>query len=339
MIPKVSVIIPTYNCAEYISDAIASVLNQTYKDIEITVIDDGSSDNTRELLDAYIKKSRIKYFYQKNRGPGAARNTGIRNSAGEYVCFLDADDIYDVKSVENRLYVFQKYPELGLVFTDFKKVYLKNHGQEVYRENDLVESGFLDRIASNCLKIRDGDIFLFNEKIFFELILFGFIWTGTVMIRRDALDKVGFFNEAFRICEDYDLWLRISGNFNIALRMVNTATYRFHSNNVTKNLPIYCDCSIEVRKKYLKSNFALPNDYKKRLKIAFAALSFRKGYYYFGGSEHKKAKVNLWRGIRMRPTCFRYYIYFLSSFLPLTLVRILRTYKHTVFSKNQCISI
>jgi len=85
MNPKVSVIIPTYNCARYIPEAIESVLNQTYKDFEIIVVDDGSTDNTKEVLNRYIIENLIKYIYQNNQGPGAARNTGIKAAKGEYV--------------------------------------------------------------------------------------------------------------------------------------------------------------------------------------------------------------------------------------------------------------
>lgn len=101
--PKVSIIIPTYNSAKYIHDAIESVLNQTYQDFEIIVMDDGSIDNTKKVLRSYIESKKIRYFYQKNKGPSAARNKGIREAKGEYIAFLGADDIWHKKKLEKSI--------------------------------------------------------------------------------------------------------------------------------------------------------------------------------------------------------------------------------------------
>ena len=90
--PTISVIIPTYNNAHFVGEAIESVLDQTYRDVEIIVVDDGSLDNTKEVLDTYIKNGQINYIYQKNMGPGAARNTGCNHAKGTYIAFLDSDE-------------------------------------------------------------------------------------------------------------------------------------------------------------------------------------------------------------------------------------------------------
>ena len=102
--PKVSVIIPTYNRAHYICETIDSILAQTYRDYEIIVVDDGSADNTRKVLQKYDGK--VRYFYQKNRGPSAARNFGISQSQGEYIAFLDDDDLWTENKLELQIDFF-----------------------------------------------------------------------------------------------------------------------------------------------------------------------------------------------------------------------------------------
>jgi len=104
MIPRISVIIPAYNRANYLTEAINSVLSQTYRNFELIVVNDGSQDNTEEILKKYVGK--IKYFYQENNGVSSARNKGIDNSKGEFLCFLDSDDLWEKKKLEKQIDYF-----------------------------------------------------------------------------------------------------------------------------------------------------------------------------------------------------------------------------------------
>ena len=112
-------IISVYNGANYICEAVDSVLNQTCKQIDIIIDDDGSTDKTRQVLEPYLKRNEIKYHYQANAGNGTARNTAIRNSKGDYICFLDHDDLLERSSIEKRLCLFKNHIAIELVFTDF----------------------------------------------------------------------------------------------------------------------------------------------------------------------------------------------------------------------------
>ena len=114
----VSAIIPTYNSVNYISEAINSVLNQTYKNCEIIVVDDGSTDNTRKTVENYIRKypHKIKYFYQENKGPSAARNKGIKEARGNYIAFLDSDDLWLPDKLEKQISLFMKDVSLKLTY-------------------------------------------------------------------------------------------------------------------------------------------------------------------------------------------------------------------------------
>src|SRR5690606_22538956 len=108
--PIVSIIIPTFNAAEFIKKAIDSALYQSDCSLDIIVVDDGSTDKTEDILSNYCKKGFITYHKQKNKGPAAARNLGIKTAKGEYICFLDADDTLKKNSIQERLAVFKKYP-------------------------------------------------------------------------------------------------------------------------------------------------------------------------------------------------------------------------------------
>ncbi len=112
----VSLVIPTYNYGRYIKRAITSCLDQTYRHVEVLVIDDGSTDNTRELVSQY--DGRVHYLYQENRGVSAARNKGLERATGEYIAFLDADDYLLPDSVSSRVEILKKHNDVGIVFTD-----------------------------------------------------------------------------------------------------------------------------------------------------------------------------------------------------------------------------
>ena len=121
MQPKISIIIPTFNCGDFIYRTIESVFAQTYKNYEIIIVDDGSTDSTKDKIDLISKKGiPINYIYQANAGPAAARNTGIRNAAGEYITFLDADDFWIPEKLELQVDVLERESDIGLVYGDVK---------------------------------------------------------------------------------------------------------------------------------------------------------------------------------------------------------------------------
>ena len=113
--PKVSVIIPTYNRAEYLGEAIQSVFDQTFEDFEILIVDDGSTDDTQQLVLSF-HDPRLRSFYQNNCGISAARNAAIRSADGEYIAFLDSDDVWLPELLESQVAVLDRRPEIGLVY-------------------------------------------------------------------------------------------------------------------------------------------------------------------------------------------------------------------------------
>lgn len=183
--PVISVIIPTYNHEKYISEAIQSALDQTYKDLEIIVVDDGSTDKTRELVKT--KWPMVKYIYQNNQGISAARNKGIRESTGDHVAFLDADDFWYKDKLALQVKQIEQNDKIGLI-TCGRKV-IGETGEEEYipEINNLERTDILKKLAISNI-IGGG---------------------STVLVRRSCFDKVGYFDEELKVSEDCEMWFRI----------------------------------------------------------------------------------------------------------------------------------
>jgi glycosyltransferase involved in cell wall biosynthesis len=186
---KISVIIPTYNRQEFIKKAIISLLNQTIKVDEIIVIDDGSTDNTKQIVEIFD----IKYFYQKNQGVSSARNLGIKKAKNLWICFLDSDDIWENDKLEQQI-----------LFHKQNKHILFSHTQEewVFNGKIIQQKSYQQKPSGYC----------FEQNI--SRCLIG---PSTVMIHKSILDDIGLFDENLKVCEDFDLWLRILDKYEIGL--------------------------------------------------------------------------------------------------------------------------
>jgi len=187
--PLVSVIIPTYNRAHFLPDAIESVLAQTYKNWELIVVDDGSTDNTREVVARF--GGQVCYLYQENKGCGAARNTGIEYARGEYIALLDSDDVWYPDKLALQVDLFKRFPGTGMVGCGCH--WLNSQGA---RTGVSLPPELLDYRE---LKVR-----------------YAISGTpSTVLINRKALESVGTFDPSLLRCQDWDLWLRIGKEFEI----------------------------------------------------------------------------------------------------------------------------
>ena len=189
--PLVSVIIPTYNRCAYLHEAIASVLAQTYAPLELIVVDDGSSDDTPELL--YRYRDRLKVIRQSNQGVSAARNRGIRAARGEWIALLDSDDVWQPEKLALQTAYLNAHPELKICQT--QEIWIRN-GRRVNPKKRHHK--------------RAGDIF--EPSLALCLVS-----PSAVMLRTSLLAEVGVFDEQLPACEDYDLWLRVSARYPVGL--------------------------------------------------------------------------------------------------------------------------
>ena len=188
--PLVSIIIPNYNHAQYVGDAIWSVLTQEYRNFEIIVVDDGSTDNSRDVITQFGDK--VQYIHQKNAGLSAARNTGIKASKGALIGVLDADDMYESIFLSTLVVTLQENPDADGVYCGY---------QFVDHKNNLLPQ----------IEARPVD----HDKLYDALLDGNFFVPESIFLRRYVYDNVGLFDETLRACEDWDVWLRVTKKYKI----------------------------------------------------------------------------------------------------------------------------
>ena len=194
-VPQVSVVIPTYNRGKFVVKAIDSVLRQSFPDVEILVVDDGSTDGTREALEAY--GTEIKYIFQENAGVSSARNAGIRLAQGEWVAFLDSDDEWGQKYLSSQLEQTEKVPT-AVAHTTSALTILS--GGE--RSSLFVESGFSERFKQKQ--------YLTLERPLCTILRHARWFLQATIIRKDVLLQAGLFDEELSIAEDLDIIARVA---------------------------------------------------------------------------------------------------------------------------------
>jgi len=188
--PLISVVIPAYNAAAFIKKAINSVLTQSYKHLEIIIVNDGSIDKTTDIVNALSDK-RIKLISQSNMGLSNARNTGIKASKGEYIAFLDADDYWKPEKLEKQLKLLTQHPEIGFCSTQTRVE---------TPEGQFINDWLCPDISISTLH----SIFIQNAAI-----------TGSgsgVLVKKELQDLAGFFDESLKSLEDIDMWLRYAAH-------------------------------------------------------------------------------------------------------------------------------
>jgi len=190
--PLFTVIIPTFNRKDFLKIAVNSVFDQTFDDFEIIIIDDGSTDDTKQMLYEYSDK-RIKYFYQENKGVSFARNKGLEQSNGKYIAFLDSDDRWVANKLEKTFEFINNFPEIKIF-----------HTEEVwYRRGRLLNQ-------KKKHKKPDG-------YVYFNALPICCIGMSTSVVNRDVFDDIGIFDQSLPACEDYDFWLRATSRYEVKL--------------------------------------------------------------------------------------------------------------------------
>jgi glycosyltransferase involved in cell wall biosynthesis len=188
--PKVSVIIPTYNRRTMLKEAVDSILGQDFEDFELIVVDDGSTDGTAEEIKRYGGRIRL-LQHSENRGVSAARNKGILHAKGKYIAFLDSDDLWVKGKLKIQVAFLDENPHYPLCYTD--EIWIRR-GRRVNPK--IKHSKYSGWIFEKCLPLCT-------------------ISPSSAVMRKTLFSKVGFFDEALPVCEDYDFWLRVSARFPI----------------------------------------------------------------------------------------------------------------------------
>lgn len=273
--PKVSIIIPTYNQARFITNTINSILEQTYKDFEIVVINDGSTDNTNEQLEKLGNK--IKVINQENSERAIARNNGVKNSNGKYLAFVDSDDIWKPHKLERQAQVLEQSLDTALVYSTCERI--DENGREI-------------KTAKRQTKGYSGNVF---EK----LLCRNFIVSATPLVKREYFDNTTGFETKYVPYEDWELWIRLSvlGKFHFLTSPL--AYYRIHPRQTIKNIKAEkiekITCSI------LEDSFKLQDISTgiKRKSQGLANLRFC--YWYLLANDINKAKEKIKKAIEFYP--------------------------------------
>ena len=303
MVPSVSVIIPTYKHRQYVTQAVESVLAQTYKNFEIIVVDDGSTDGTQDILAPFL--DRIHYIYQSNQGLSAARNTGIHSSQGQYIAFLDADDLWLPEKLSLQVEKLDSNPEIGLVYSNMQ--YLNN-------------SKILPKTAFEINPPQKG-------KVFNKLFKWNFITMPTVVVRRSSFFERVWFNTSLTSCEDYDAWLRFSIDHTFDYIDQPLAIYRTGSGHMSSNRIRMQENIIKIKEAVLSApNSSQPILSESEIDRGYYRQLLKLAFYYLGVKNKLKAAELLSRYRVSQPATRRYLIVKILSFLPGGLSGILINY-------------
>ena len=209
--PLVSIVIATYNMGQYLSQAVDSILQQTWKNIEVIVVDDGSTDNTPEAMLKYDRDSRVNFIRNQNQGQPKAKNCGIKATQGDFIGFCDADDYWEANKLEIQMPLFEN-PNVGVVYS---------------------EVSFIDE--NNNLFSKDHHEVRHSGKITNQMLIENFVPFGTSVIRRKCIEQNGIFDEEFRMGIDWDLWLRYSLDWEFKYAPEKTYVYRVWSGQMSNN--------------------------------------------------------------------------------------------------------
>jgi glycosyltransferase involved in cell wall biosynthesis len=287
-LPKVSVITAAYNHVQFVRQSVESVLNQTYRDFEHIVVDDGSSDGTAEVLKTF--GDRIKYIRQENRGVPAAINAGIRESSGEYIAILDSDDAWLPQKLERQMPVFEEFPTTSVVYS---QAYTIGADGEM-KDGDNLQGGPLN-----------------PETAFDDLLRHDPIPVLTAVIKKSCIDEVGGFSETLRAISDWDLWIRISTRWPIVFIPDPLALYRIHG----RNSFIELNESGQVNRERLLmlrdtihalSDSAFDNQSKRQtLYATYAYIVMQQAYGLFSRSQYSKAVAYLALAFKLRPALLK----------------------------------
>ena len=294
--PRISIVLPTYNRGTLIIRAIRSILYQTLGDFELIIIDDGSTDNTKILIDEFIKKDdRIKYIYQDNKGEAAARNKGLENAKGEFIAFIDSDDEWLPDKLEKQVELFfhSTYKNLGFVGC-YGFIVKDNEPIEGYYKLPNYRGNILEKILESCFILSPNSILVKKEAI---------------------LDKK--FDENIKVGPDWDMWIQIAQEYSFDFVPEPLFKYYVHSNNISKttNNPKI----IKDQEYILKKHENLYQKHRRSYSIRLRQL----GTLYLLAGEKKEASKYLIKSIKACPLQIRNYLHLFLLFFSKRFINLL----------------
>jgi glycosyltransferase involved in cell wall biosynthesis len=284
---RVSVVITCYNYGKYLQNCIDSVLSQSYRPFEVIIVDDGSTDNTPEVIETFKKKLKLTYIWQSNAGQASAKNVGIMKSSGEFIAFLDADDLWCSDKLERQMRLFTD-KGIGVVYCRAR--YLD--------ENDDI---FEYDMTSRYLQPQRGMV---TESLFFD----NFVQFSSTVVRRECLDRFGLFDESLKMGIDWDLWLKISTAYRFDFVDDRLFYYRMgHSGQMSKNLEERQRCSDRIVYSFLESFPGIVSQATVRKALSVTCCNrgdylrqidrYRSNHYFFKALKYNPAELGAYKGL------------------------------------------
>ena len=302
----VSAVITAYNAEKYIDATLQSVRAQTYSPLEIIVVDDGSADGTADIVKGRFPD--VQYIYQRNAGQPAARNAGIRHARGQFIAFVDSDDLWFPQKIARQIAWLDEHPA---VWCYCDCLYFREDPQHsLYRYSAQVHP-------------RSG-------RILESLLLGNFISSPTPMIRRDVLIEIGLWDESVAIGEDWNMWLKIAARYPIEYVDGALAAYRVHSDNMTTGSSVtnILESNLSVLARGLAH---LPGHSHRFAEKARANIFFKVGLIYLKRGQEASGRRMIFRALRNDPLQPRFYAYQLASLMPPALVKAMNILRRRYF--------
>lgn len=292
--PLVSVVIPAYNSAPYIREAIDSALAQSLKDLEVLVIDDGSTDDTREIVQSYGHP--VQLIPQDHKGPAAARNRGIRESHGAFIAFLDSDDRWQPSKLVKQAALLQQRPDVGMVIT----------GHAIFDEAGVRPTR---RGSDKGTRLLPGD----PVRNIFEHSGVG---TPCIMVRREVFDKVGYFDEDLIMSEDDNMWMRITSKYGLELVDEPLTEIRISSGSVTRDI-LKLSAAFNRHVELLESRYKeIGTRVQAVVPVRMAEFEYAVGRHYLSLGDYANARRFLSSSVDTNPGRLKYRLWKAVSRLP-----------------------
>lgn len=252
--PLVSVVIASYNMGQYIAQAVDSILSQTWSNLEVIVIDDGSQDNTPAVMQSYVSDKRIRYFRTDNQGQPKAKNYGLKLATGDFIAFCDADDFWESNKLEVQMPLFENL-NVGIVYSEISNI---DENNKRYMKPPVYKR--------------------YTGSVTDQLLIRNFVPFGTSVIRRQCILQNGIFDEQFRMGIDWDLWLRYSLDWEFAYTPERTYVYREWAGQMSNNYRGRYDFAFQILNSFVNKHGHRLN--KSQLKKAWADMYIGKGNTY-----------------------------------------------------------
>ena len=292
MRPKVTAIMPVLNGERFIDEAIQSIADQTYKNIEFVVLDDGSTDGTFQRIEAFRNKLEVRYVrHESPLGIAASVNDGLRHATGDMIAFLDHDDAWFPEFLETQVSYLEGHPDVGMVHCDF---------QTIDRDGRIIEKS----VAACRGRVRP------SGNVFPQLFMDSFIVGNSVLIRRECFTRLGVFDESLP-WGDYNMWLRISRHYKIDYVNKVLTKYRQHqtqwSRTDTDRRPDDPPLALKAIEKLLETHPEVHQELgEQTIRRRIASFYFDRGYDWFTKGEPVNARLCVRRALRLWPTNVRY---------------------------------